>query len=223
MLPRVDVGVQKMADLQHQSAPTSSGNSVTFADEFAKLKDTVDAHERQLLCSVSNLQGLSEDVGVLGKTMDDRFTKQVESRFEKLEADFDNLADFSAQGHADFVYEPQSSFALEDKIASLDADMAELSDMTAQQHVELKNCLESRTEQLQLSVSSSIQDLSNASSTTERLVADLQARLAKVDRMIGDELEGRMRGALKAAIVPLAESVSAKLAEFEQRIDRQGG
>ena len=127
------------------------------------------------------------------------------------------------QGHADFVYEPQSSFALEDKIASLDADMAELSDMTAQQHVELKNCLESRTEQLQLSVSSSIQDLSNASSTTERLVADLQARLAKVDRMIGDELEGRMRGALKAAIVPLAESVSAKLVEFEQRIDRQGG
>ena len=41
--------------------------------------------------------------------------------------------------------------------------------------------------------------------------------------MIGDELEGRMRGALKAAIVPLAESVSAKLVHFEQLIDRQGG
>ena len=47
---------------------------------------------------------------------------------------------------------------------------------------------------------------------------DIEARIVKVERMIGGDLEDRMRGALEAAVVPLAEAVSKKMVVLESQV-----
>ena len=53
-----------------------------------------------------------------------------------------------------------------------------------------------------------------------RPILDLQARLAEVDEKLGASLNSRMLGALEAAVVPLAETMTKQMVELETRVCR---
>ena len=72
-----------------------------------------------------------------------------------------------------------------------------------------------------------LEDLKDAVAThdehilsTNQQLLDLQARLAEVDEKLGASLNNRMLGALEAAVVPLAETMTKQMVELETRVCR---